>query len=382
MSTSPSRAIIDLNAYANNMAVVQQLIGAHGGIIAVIKANAYGHGLLPIARAALAHGARMLGVATVDEGITLREAGLDAPILVLFQPDPEGLPDVIEHRLTLMIADVATAELLGELAHRNNRVVQVHCQVDSGMGRQGFALETAASEIQYLTRISHIDIEGIATHFPSAEIADDGFTYGQIRSFKQVLKQLDKSGIPYEMAHAANSAGVVNYPGSVFDLVRTGLITYGVWPADSPPTPSLVTPVLRWETRVTQVRQLEPGSSVGYGRTYTTNSRMKAAILPVGYADGYKHSLSNKAHVLIRGRRCQVRGSVCMDQIVVDATELDDVRPGDVATLIGADGAERITVEELARDASTIPYDIVTGIGTRVPREFLGAPEAPAESPA
>ncbi|MBI2431584.1 MAG: alanine racemase [Candidatus Hydrogenedentes bacterium] len=373
MSTSPSRAIVDLQAYRHNIEVVRRYIGENTGIIAVVKANGYGHGLLQIAEQAVRAKVGMLGVATVEEGIRLREAGIEAPVLVLFQPDPDALAAIIEHRLTLMLADVATAELLGEMAHRVNRVVRVHCQVDSGMGRQGFALETAAQDIQYLTRISHIDIEGIATHFPTAEKPEDQFTYNQIKSFKQLLKQLDKQGIPYEMSHAANSAAVVNYHGSAFDLVRPGLMTYGVWPSTAVPLQNPLQPVVRWETRVTQVRHLEPGSSVGYGRTYTTAARMRAAILPVGYADGYKHSLSNKADVLIRGKRCPVRGSVCMDQIVVDVSEIHDVHAGDVATLIGSDGAESITPEELARHANTIPYEILTGIGTRVPREYINA---------
>lgn len=379
MSTSPSRAIIDLEAYRHNLQVVRRYIGDKANLIAVVKANGYGHGLLQVAQEAERAGVAMLGVATVEEGLSLRNAGLDLPILVLFQPDREALSAIIEHRLTLMIADVATAELLGEMAHKVNRVVRVHCQVDSGMGRQGFALESAPQDIQFLTRISHIDIEGIATHFPSAEKAEDPFTLNQIKSFRQLLKQLDKLGIPYEVAHAANSAGVVNYHASILDRVRPGLMTYGVWPAASVPPENPLRPVMRWETRVTQVRQLEPGSSVGYGRTYTTESRMRAAILPVGYADGYKHSLSNKADVLIRGTRCPVRGSVCMDQIVVDVTALQEVRPGDVATLIGSDGSESITAEELAAHASTIPYEILTGIGARVPREYLNATPSNAE---
>lgn len=370
---APSRAIVDLAAYRHNLGVVRRYIGDNTGIMAVIKANAYGHGLLEIAQQAIREKVAMLGVATVEEGIRLREAGVELPILVLFQPDSSALEAVIEFGLILMLADVSTAELLGEMAHKVNRVVRVHCQVDSGMGRQGFALETAPQDIQYLTRISHIDIEGIATHFPTAEKPEDQFTFNQIKTFKGLLKQLDKQGIPYEMAHAANSAGVVNFHQSTFDLVRPGLMTYGVWPASTPPLENPLKTVLRWETRVTQVRQLEPGSSVGYGRTYTTESRMRAAILPVGYADGYKHSLSNKADVLIRGKRCPVRGSVCMDQIVVDVSGLDEVRQNDVAVLIGSDGDEAIMPEELARHANTIPYDILTGIGNRVPREYVNA---------
>lgn len=370
-NTAPSRAIVDLRAYAHNLGVVRRFVGNDAHIAAVVKANAYGHGLVPVALKALECGARMLAVATIDEGLALRAAGIEAPVLVMVQLDAPIMPVAIEHRLTLMISDMATAERLGEIAHRANRVAQVHCKIDSGMGRQGFPIESAPSDLQSITRISHIDIEGIATHFPTADQPEDTFTYNQIKMFKHVLRQLDKLGIPYELAHAANSAAIVNYHGSIFNMVRPGLMCYGVWPTANVPSQPLLQPVLRWETRIVHVRHLEPGSSVGYGRTYTTRHRMRAAILPVGYADGYKHQLSNRAEVLIRGKRCPVRGSVCMDQIVVDISELPSVNPGETATLIGADGTESITAEELAQRADTIPYDILAGIGPRVPREYL-----------
>ncbi|HPO11848.1 MAG TPA: alanine racemase [Candidatus Hydrogenedentes bacterium] len=370
-SAAPSKAIIDLNAYTHNLAVVRRFIGHDAAIAAVLKANAYGHGLVPLAKKAVDAGVRMLAVAIVNEGIQLRQAGIQTPILIMVQPDDDTLEEVLEYHLTPMISTTKTAERLGELAHRANRMASIHCKVDSGMGRQGFSLSTAPSDLQYLSRISHIDIEGIATHFPIADQLDDTFTYNQIKTFKQLLKQLDKRGIPYEIAHAANSAAIVNYQGSIFNMVRPGLMTYGVWPAKNPPPQNLLKPVLRWETRVLQIRNLEPGASVGYGRTYKTDSPIRAAVLPVGYADGYKYNLSNNADVLIRGKRCPVRGSVCMDQIVVDVSHLEDVQTGDLATLIGTDGAESIPVEELAERAKTIPYDILTGIGQRVPREYI-----------
>lgn len=369
---APSRAIVDLDAYAHNLGVVKRFAGAGVEIAPIVKADAYGHGAIPIARTAIACGVRMLGVATVEEGIALREAGIDAPILVLFQPCVDGLPGIVQHRLTLMLADAATAEALGALAHRANRVVPVHCLVDTGMGRQGFDRDSAASDIQFITRISNIDIEGVATHFPVANRPDDDFTYEQIKTFRNVLKELEREGIPFELAHAANSPAIVNYPAARFGMVRPGLMTYGVWPSDAPPRTQQLKPVLRWETRVTQVRTLEPGANVGYGRTYTTPGRMKAAILPVGYADGYPVALSNKAEVLIRGQRCPVRGSVCMDQLVVDVSLVPEVHAGDTAVLIGRDAEDHITAEELARHASTIPYEILTGIGARVAREYVG----------
>ena len=370
MSLSVSRAIIDLEAYASNLRALQKLLPPGCGIIAVIKANAYGHGLEPIARRAVAENVQMLGVSTVEEGVQLRQAGIDAPILVLMQPSPDAMPAAVEQNLRLMISHTSAAERLGEIARKTNRVAPIHCKIDSGMGRQGFDIENAERSIMYLTRISNIDIEAVATHFPAADLREDPFTLNQIKLFRHLLKQLDKQGIPYEMVHAANSSAIINYPSSIFNMARPGLITYGIPPVTDAPPPVRLRPVLRWETRIALIKDVSAGASVGYGRTYATSGRAKLAVLPIGYADGYKHALSNNADVLIKGRRCPVRGAVSMDQIVVDVTGVPGVQVEDTATLIGADGSETISVLELAQKAKTIPYDILTGIGQRVHREY------------
>ncbi|HRI89690.1 MAG TPA: alanine racemase, partial [Candidatus Hydrogenedentes bacterium] len=365
--------IIDLNAYAKNLIAVRARIPKECGIVAVVKADAYGHGAVEVARKAVAEGAKMIAVATVPEVLELRAAGISAPILVLVQPQEDALSAAIDADARLMISDVRTAERLGDLARRANRVVQVHCKIDTGMSRQGFSAETAVKDMLYLTRISHVDIEGVATHFSVADVSRDPFTANQLRVFKNVLRLLDKDGIPYEMAHAANSGGVVNHEGAAFDMVRVGIMTYGVWPSDSPPVSQVLSPVLRWESSVILVKNLEKGSSIGYGRTFTANEPLRTAIVPVGYADGYPLSLTNRASVLIRGKRCPVRGRVSMDQIIVDVSGVPQVEVGDSVTLIGSDGAESITVAELAERAGTIPYEIFTGIGKRVLREYIGA---------
>ncbi len=371
-SYAPSKVIVDLNAYASNLHAIQGIIGEKSRIIAVVKADAYGHGLIPIARKAVEAGVSMLAVAHVDEGICLREAGIKTPVLVMLQCSPDALAAIVEYNLTLTVSDIATAELLGSLAQRADSVASIHCKVDTGMGRQGFLLESAVEDIQYLTRISHLDIEGISSHFSNAEIPDDSYTQGQIRAFRQLLKVLDKVGIPYETSHIANSAGIINHTGSLLDLVRPGLLTYGIWPTDRIPEYTPIKPVLRWLSRVTQIRQLSAGASIGYGRTFTTSAPMRVAVIPVGYGDGYLHSLSNCAEVLIHGRRCAVRGKVSMDQIVVDVTQISGIKSGDVVTLIGPDAQEQIRVENLAKWANTIPYEIVTRIGNRVKREYIG----------
>ena len=373
-SRYPSKVIVDLGAYAANLALVRQLAGPAVHVIPIVKANAYGHGLEPVARTAVSGGAKMLGVATVEEGLCLRKAGIAVPILVMMQPPREALGYFIEHNLTLMVSDTAIADALGAQAHAARRVVPVHCKIDTGMGRQGINYDDALETLQYIKRITNIDIQGICTHFPSSDVVEDSFTQGQIKAFRQLLKQLEKTGFPYEMAHAANSAAIVNYRDSLFDAVRPGLICYGVWPSKTPSDTPVLKRVLRWETTVIQVRRLKAHATIGYNRTYTTYGPTCTAILPVGYADGFRYQLANKADVLIRGRRCPVRGAVSMDQIVVDVTAVPQVAPGDTATLIGIDGDMEITAEELAKKAGTISYDILTGIGPRVLREYINEP--------
>lgn len=368
----PSIATVSLDAYRSNLALVRRMVGKDTKIIAVVKANAYGHGLIPVSRAALREGASMLGVATVQEAMDVRNAGIEAPLLLMLSPLQEHLPHIIENKLTTIVTDVEIAEALGAAAKEAGCIVPVHCKVDTGMGRQGIPLEDAARTLQYIARTMHIDIQGICTHFANSEVVEDAFTYAQIKDFKSLLKELERLGVPFEFAHAANSGAIVNYRESVFDAVRPGLITYGIWPTDAGDKSPLLQPVLRWETRVVQVRELKPGATVGYGRRYRTNIPMRAAILSVGYADGYRYAFSNRAQVLIHGRRCPVRGAVSMDQIVVDVTETPHVRRGDTAVLIGREGTESISAEELAGLAGTIPYDILTGIGPRVARRYTG----------
>jgi len=368
----PSRATIDLAAFAHNVHTVQQIAGPQRAIIAVLKADAYGHGIFPVARKATECGARMLGVATVPEGVAMREAGIEAPVLVMMQPDRDAFPAVLEHRLTLMIADRGAAERLDRLGARAGKIVPIHCMIDTGMNRQGFHIDEALDELAAIARLTHVDIEGIATHFPNADRVADAFTGHQIAAFAALRARLSAQGVPFSMAHAANSPGLIHYPESRFDAVRPGLILHGVWlNRTRPASLNELRPVMRWQSHVTQVRELSPGDTVGYGRTFTAAKPMQMAVLPVGYADGYPHHLSNNADVLLHGERCPLLGTVSMDQIVVDVTHLPDIAPGDVATLIGSDGVNTITVEEIADRAGTVPYEILTSIGNRVAREFV-----------
>ncbi len=290
---------------------------------------------------------------------------------MLVQPRDDELPLAVRHKLRLTLSDFATAERLGDAARKAHTVAPVHCEIDTGMGRQGFPVDKTVSDLRNLTRISNVDIEGIYTHFAMADRAEDPFTDNQLRTFRQIIKDLDKEGVPYEMVHAANSSGVLNFPQSAFDLVRPGLITYGVYPDGERPEDATFEPIMTWTTTTVLTRNLPGGASVSYGRTYFAPSPMRVAVLPLGYADGYPFYLSNKADVLIRGVRCPVRGRVTMNEMLVDITGVPEASVGDKVTLIGSDGGESITVEELAKRAETVPHNILTGISAHVTRDYI-----------
>lgn len=374
-----SRIVIDLNSYRHNLQIVKNLVGSNVRIIAVVKANAYGHGLVPIAKRAEEWGVNMLAVANVEEGISLRQNGIKIPILILLQPAEEELPPIIEFRLTPLLSEVEPAQKLSELAMRFKVNVSVHCKIDTGMGRQGFNMDTAITDLKSIVHLPYIDIEGVATHFPCADEPNDIFTTNQIRIFSKLLSDFEQEGIPYEIAHAANSPAIINFPKSYFDAVRPGLMTYGIWPTKQKPEKNILKPILRWEAQITQVRRMGTGSTIGYGRTFTAPYDMDVAIVPVGYADGFRTQLSNRGEVLIHGVRCPVRGNVSMDQIVVELKTQHPVKRGDIAVLIGKDGNEEITVEEMAERVGTLTYDILTGIGLRVNRIYVNGDSSETE---
>ncbi len=370
---APSTLTVDLDAYAHNLGVVRSYIPPDTGIIAVVKADAYGLGAVAVARRAVREGVAMLAVATAGEGMALREAGIEAPILVLINPPEDALPEIVRHGLRTVIADVRTGERLGEIARKSRKISTIHCEIDTGMGRQGFAPETAAEQVLQLTRISNVDIEGICTHFPCAETPPDQFTLNQLKTFRQVLRDLEKEGVPYEMAHAANSAAVVNFGPSCLNMVRPGIMTYGAWPSTAAPAgdkPRL-REVAKWTSTVVLVRDMAGGASVGYGRTYKAPSPRRVALVPVGYADGYDRRLSNAGEVLVRNTRCPVIGTVSMDQIVVDVSGLPAIQAGDSVTLLGTHRDNRIEIEEVARKIDTVPHNVLTAIGPRVARVYV-----------
>ena len=366
---APSRAIVDLGAYRANLAWIRSQTPQGVRLCPVVKADAYGHGAPALAKCAADAGADMLAVAAVEEAVALRAADVRCPLLVMVQPFGDALPEAAAMGLDVMITDVAIAKELAAHARRLHMRARVHLKIDTGMGRQGVKAADAADTAAELASMPGVHLRGVATHFAVADAPNDPFTREQLRRFRDALAAIRQAGVPIEIVHAANSAAILAFPETAFDMVRPGLAAYGVWPFATPPGPDVaLRPVLRWESRLTVVKTIARGESIGYNRAYIAPVPRRVALAPVGYADGYRIALSNRAHVLVAGRRCPVLGRVSMDQISIDITDLPEAGPGARVTLIGADGSETVTAADMASWADTIPYEILTGIGPRVAR--------------
>jgi len=364
-------AVVDLDAIAHNVRTLKAHVGPDVEVMAVVKANAYGHGLLPVAQTALESGATRLAIARVSEGIALRRAGVEAPALLLGYALWSDAEAIVAHNLTATVASLKGAAALNQQAERYGRTVPIHVKVDTGMGRFGQFPEEVVPFVQALGRFSHLRLEGLFTHFAVSELPDKSYTLEQFDKFCRVLGELDAAGISIPLRHVANSAAVLDMPETHLDAVRPGVAMYGLRP-NPDIAPSLdLRPALSLYTHVGRVRTLPPGSSVSYGRTFITERDTPVALVSIGYGDGYPRLLSNRASVLIRGRRAPVVGRVCMDHTVVDVTGIDGVQQEDLVVLIGEQGGERITAEELARHAETINYEITTGLLPRVPRIYV-----------
>ena len=359
----PTSVEVDLEAIAANVRTLQP---ADTELMAVVKADAYGHGAPWVARAALTAGATWCGVALVEEGLALRDAGIEAPILVLSELPPGSEAVALAHRLTPSVYSTAGLERLAAAARGP---VGVHVKVDTGMHRVGVWPPDALVPILGAVAETGLAVEGIWTHLAKSE-DDRETTAEQLVRFETALDDAKAAGFTPRYRHAANSGAVLRHPEAAFDLVRPGIAVYGIGPS-SEPTPSL-RPALTWRSTVAFARRLSKGERLSYGHRYELADDAMVATVPVGYADGYPRAASSRADVLIRGRRCRVAGNVTMDQLLVDCGDLD-VREGDGVVLLGADGDERIDAWELAAHADTVAYEIVARIGERVPHTYRGA---------
>ena len=359
---------VDLARIGRNFDRLKAL-AAPAKVLAVVKANAYGHGLAEVS-CYLASRADYIGVAVLEEGILLREKGVTTPILVLGGIWGDQIPQYIRHGLTLTASSVGRLDQIAAAARALGRAAKVHLKIDTGMERIGVHYYSAATLQEAALRCGlWIEVEGIYSHFANADAADLGHARLQLERFQDVLSFYEKRSLPTPLRHMANSAALLQLPESRMDMVRPGILLYGVLPDAGLVRPEGIEPALAWKSRVVYFKVVRPGHPVSYGSTWQSDHAVRMVTVPVGYGDGYFRSLSNKAAVLIRGRRYPQVGAVCMDQIMVDI-ENDSAYNGDETTLIGADGSERITVEDLAAWAGTIPYEILTAINTRVPRLY------------
>ncbi|MHB0911911.1 MAG: alanine racemase [Armatimonadota bacterium] len=362
MLLRPTVAEIDLDAIKWNLGRVRALVGPKRLICPAVKADGYGHGAVAVSRAALAAGADMLAVATLDEVVELREAGITAPILNFQCILPEHSAEVVKHDIITTICSRRVADELSRCAVAAGRTVRVHVKVDTGMGRVGVQAAELAQFAREVASLPGLALEGVYTHFPSAD-DDPEFTALQIAEFGELV-----GAVRVPIIHAANSAAIINHPEAYFDMVRPGIMLYGLYDHD---TDVELRQAMALKSRIAYLKELPPGRTVSYGRTFTAKRPTKVATLPIGYADGYNRLLGNKASALVRGARVPVIGRVCMDQTMLDVTDVP-AEVGDEVVLYGRQGDEFISIREIAGLLGTITYEVACAVGKRVPRRYVG----------
>ncbi|HHY40951.1 MAG TPA: alanine racemase [Syntrophaceticus sp.] len=368
----PVWAEIDLDALKNNVQEMRRITDQNAQLMAVVKANGYGHGIEQVARTALQSGATWLGVALLQEAVLLREKGITAPILVLGYTPVGDADEVINHNISQTIFTVEDAQTFAAAALRLGKKAKVHIKIDTGMGRLGFCPQgDTLDKIRSLSQLPGLDIEGIFTHFATADDADKAFAEEQFMKFQQLLKQLAAHHIYIRWRHCANSAAVIDLPYAHLDLVRPGIALYGYYPSPYVNRQVKLLPVMSLKARVAFVKEVTEGCSISYGRKYIAKKKTIIATIPLGYGDGYSRLLSNQGEVLIRGKRAPVVGRVCMDQLMVDVGHIPDVQQGDEVVLLGRQEGEEITADELAGKLGTISYEVLCRISERVPRVYL-----------
>jgi len=367
-------AEINLDHIAHNVREIRNLVGKRTEIMAVVKADAYGHGVLETVSTMIENGVSRLAVSMIDEAIQLRKIGIEVPILVLSHTSPKRADELIKYHITQTVYSHEIAEALSNEAVKQGTDVHVHIKIDTGMTRVGFAPGySAVKEVVEIQKLPRIVVEGIFTHFASADEADKSYTIHQAELFESIINELNRIGILIPIRHVSNSAAIMQYPELTMDLVRAGIILYGIYPSHEVDKSVIgLQPAMTLKANISMVKWVEKNTPVSYGRKFVTGRKTRIATIPIGYADGYSRLLSGKSRVLINGQYAPVVGSICMDQCMADVTDIaGDIGVGDEVVLIGRQGGNEITVDEIAGLIGTIPYEIVCIIGKRIPRVYF-----------
>ena len=375
-----TRAEINLKAFKHNLQNLKTVLGSKTDIMAVIKADAYGHGALPCAKAAIESGVGYLGAGVIEEGIELRKNGIKGPVLILGGIFPDEVTDLVHHNLSTILHTPHLAEALSKEGKKQGKTVNIHIKVDTGMNRLGVLPENLLALTEKISSLPNLKIEALSTHFSSADDEDLTITNQQIELFKKALNKLKKTGIIPPLTHLANTSALFRFTESHSKMVRPGLILYGALPSPilNPVVENFCRnenlenfePVMQWKSRIILLKSVQKGQALSYSRKYFTQKDSRIATLPIGYADGLPRRLSNNMEVLVKGRRVPQVGTICMDMILIDVSKVPDVQIGDEVVIFGKQGEEVIQVEELAQKADTIPYEILCNIGKRVPRTY------------
>lgn len=367
-------AEISLDNIAHNIREIRRITGKSAEIMGVVKADAYGHGVMEVAKTLLENGASRFAVSMLDEAIQLRRAGIEVPILILGYTDPRRANEIIENDVTQSVFSHDLAQALSDEAVRQGKKVKIHIKIDTGMSRIGFLPGyNAVKNVVEISRLPNIIIEGLFTHFATADEKNREYTYTQFERFMSICCELQRIGIHIPVKHCANSAAIIEYPEMHLDMVRPGIILYGMYPSDDVNKAKIdLKPAMTLKANVIMVKEVEKNTSISYGRIFTTGRTSKIATIPIGYADGFNRMLSNKGKVLINGEFAPVVGRICMDQCMVDITDIgSNVEVGDEVVLIGAQGQNNITAEDVAQTIGMINYELVCIVGKRIPRAFV-----------
>ncbi|NDV27464.1 alanine racemase [Desulfovibrio sp. JC010] len=375
-SFAPVWAEIDLQAIKHNFSEVQRLVKKQSKIMAVVKADAYGHGLPEVAKNLSSAGADYFGVARLDEAITLRSQGIDKPILVLGYTPPEAAAQLQKHDIIQTVFSTDYGLRLNEQARTGGKI-KIHIKIDTGMGRLGLVQETMngmlPESVAVIHQLPHLETEGIFTHFAASDEADKTSALAQLRLFKNTLAELEQRGIHIPLKHAANSAAIIDLPESYLDMVRPGIMLYGLYPSSGVHQINAdLKPAMQIKARIAQVKEVPAGFRISYGHTYTTTAPTRLATIPLGYADGYRRQLSSAGKVLVHGIQAPIVGRVCMDQSVIDVGKIKDVQAGDEVVIIGKQEKAELSAERMACELGTINYEIVSTLMARVTRIYKG----------